>query len=470
MLRPCSVAILRNKSVRFRHLSLDKDKTCKSVTQRRGADYAEPAQTLARYGDETHMNPLKSVLLFCTASLTVAWPLRANVVTDWNGYASTAIVKNAGTPPAASSVYFAYAALAVYDAVNSITGQYRPYCYYGTTAPTASLESAAVAAAHRVLVNYFPTQQTDLDAKFAASLAALGVDPTMDPGVAAGEAAAAALIAIRTGDGAGANVSYTPGSGPGVWIPTPPAYAAAATPWLAKMRPFTMSTAADFRPDGPTPLNSEGWKRDYDLTRLWGGQNSTIRSASQSEIGLFWTENTAQQYARAFTYLVNNYKLNVSDSARMMAIAWTAYADSGIACWDGKFTYSFWRPVTAIPAGGGNADLQADPAWMPLGVTPNHPEYPAAHGAITGSVTTAIAAFFGTTKVHVVMDSTAFTDGVHTHTYEDTRDWMDEVFWARIYAGFHFYHSLQTARELGTAVAQQMLRTHFTPQRSGLIE
>ena len=409
------------------------------------------------------MKTLLSIILV-SAAIPVA---AGNVVTDWNTIASTTIVKNGGKAPSSSPIWFAYTSLAVYDAVNAITGQYRPFYYRATAPPDASVESAAVAAAHRILVNYFPAQKSDLDAKFAASLAAIGDGTAKDAGVAVGEASAAALIAVRTGDGLEANVPYIPGSGPGVWIPTPPAFAQAATPWLPQFRPFTMTTAADFRPDGPTPLSSEAWKRDYNLTRLYGGATSTLRSAAETEIGLFWTEHPTQQYARAFGYLPDNYGLSVPDTARMMAVLWTGYADALTACFDAKYTYSFWRPVTATIAGGGNSDLQADPAWLPLAATPTHPEYPAAHACASGAVSTLLAGYFGTTKVHFVADSTAFQDGVHTHTFEDSRDLIDEVFWARIYAGFHYYHSLRDGEQLGTTIARELLRNHFGPQHGG---
>jgi hypothetical protein len=392
-----------------------------------------------------------------------------NVVTDWNTIASTTIVTNAGKNPAASSVWFTYMSLAVYDAVNAITGQNQPFYYRFAAPANASTGAAAAAAAHRVLVNYFPSQQTALDTQFTTSLAGIADGGDKTAGVAAGEAAAAAVISARIGDGLEANISYTPGSGPGAWIPTPPAYAAPAVPWLGQMRPFTLKAAADFLPDGPTALNSEDWYRDYNLTRLYGGTNSTIRSAAETEIGVFYTEHTGQQYARMFNTLVNANNLGVEDSARMMAMLWTGYADAAIGCFNAKYKFGFWRPVTAIPIGGSAAGLPgsftgltADPTWTPSGgATPAHPEYPAAHGCITGSVSTLIADFFGTTRVTVALDSKAFTDGLHQHTFTDTRDLMDEVFWARIYAGFHFYHSLEAGRQLGQSVAGQVVRNHF---------
>jgi hypothetical protein len=393
----------------------------------------------------------------------------SNVVTDWNTIASTTIVTNGGKSSAPSAVWFAYSSIAVYDAVNAITGHYQPFYYRFAAAANASVGAAAAAAAHRVLVNYFPAQQAALDSQFATSLAAVPDGGDKTAGVAAGEAAAMALISARAGDGLEANISYTPGSGPGAWIPTPPAYAAPVAPWLGQMRPFTMKSAADFLPDGPSALNSEDWKRDFNLTRLYGGTASTIRSAAETEIGVFYAEHTGQQYARMFNTLANTYNLGVEDTARLMAMVWTGFSDGVIGCFNGKYKFGFWRPVTAIPAGGGAGnlpgspmDLIADPAWTPAGgATPAHPEYPAAHGCVTGAVSSLIADFFGTTRVNIAVDSKVFTDGVHTHNLTDTRDLMDEVFWARIYAGFHFFHSLEAGRQLGQSVASQVARNHF---------
>jgi hypothetical protein len=391
-----------------------------------------------------------------------------NVVTDWNTIASTTIVKNGGKPSTGSGVWFAYTSIAVYDAVNAITRQFEPVYYQGIGSEGASVEVAVAAAAHRILVNYFPAQQTDLDAQLSASLAKINADPgSQAAGIAVGEAAAAALIFARAGDGLEANIPYIPGSGPGVWQPTPPKFLPALTPWLGQMRPFTMSSASQLLPDGPTPLDSQQWEHDYNQTRILGDVNSTVRTSSQTEIGLFWTEHTGQQYARAFGYLAQHYNLSVPDSARLMAILWTGYADVVIGCFNAKYYYSFWRPVTAIRVGGGNSELIGDPAWLPLGTTPNHPEYPAAHGCVTGTVSELIAGYFETPAVHIVVDSLAFKDGIHTHTFEDTHDLFKEVFWARIYAGFHFSQSIIDGHILGRKVAHQLLRTHFRPQNGG---
>jgi len=409
------------------------------------------------------MKPKLWLITPILAALMTGAPLLAqNVVTDWNRTASSTIVAKGGKPSATSSVWFAYTSIAVYDAVNATHDQFQPFYYKGSASPGASDEAAAVAAAHRVLVTYFPAQQSALDVQFNDSLNKINrTSDAKSAGIEVGEAAAAALIAARAGDGLEANVPYTPGSGPGVWQPTPPKFGPALTPWLGQMRPFTMTSASQFLPDGPTPLASEEWVDDYNQVRLLGEVDSSIRTPEQSEIGLFWTEHTGQQYARAFGYLAQNNNLDVMQSARLMAILWTGFADAAIGCWNAKFTYNFWRPVTAIRAGGGTTDLAADSDWTPLGTTPSHPEYPAAHGCVTGVISSLIHDYFRTRKVHVVVDSLAFSDGVHTHTFDDTRDLFEEVFWARIYAGFHYRHSLEDGGALGRRVSRQLFRRHF---------
>jgi len=418
------------------------------------------------------MKRLKMKEMWLRASLVLAAALLAaveshaqNVVTQWNSIASATIVAHGGKPPASSGVWFAYTSIAEYDAVNAIHHRFLPFYYEGNAPDSASEEAAAVAAAHRILVHYFPAQQPALDAQFVTSLANItAARDAKAAGIATGEAAAAALITARAGDGLNANVPYTPGSGPGVWQPTPPKFLPGVTPWLGQMRPFTMTSASQFRPEGPTPLTSEEWEDDYNQTRILGDINSTVRTPEQTEIGLFWTEHTGQQYARAFGYFAENYKLNVMDTARLMAILWTGFADSLIACFDAKYHYSFWRPVTAIRDGGGNSALIADLNWTPLGVTPNHPEYPAAHACATSAVSRLTRDYFGTRKVRILVDSLAFADGVHTHTFDDTTDWFEEVFWARIYAGFHYQHSLEDGGAIGRQVSKQLFRNNFRSQ------
>jgi hypothetical protein len=383
-----------------------------------------------------------------------------NVVVDWNKIASTTIITNAKESSTASGVWFAYVQLAVYDAVNSIDHRHQPYLFTTDAPAGASKDAAAVAAAHRVLANYFPAQQPSLDAQFASSLAAISDTPAnIAAGTAVGEQAAQALIAARLHDGLLANVAYTPPVGPGFYQRTPPAFAPPIAPWLGQMVPFTMTSATQFFPDeGPDALNSDVWIDDYNQVKTLGALNSAVRTAQQTEIGLFWTEHTGQQYARAFRNLATLKSLDASATARLMAMLWAGYADSVIGCWNAKFSFSFWRPVTAIRAGGGNSQLASDPTWSPLAATPAHPEYPAAHGCVTGAVSTILVGYFGTQEVQFSVDSLV----THTtHTYDGTNDLMKEVEAARIYAGFHYHHSVVEGRELGRRVGYQLVKEFF---------
>jgi hypothetical protein len=228
------------------------------------------------------------------------------------------------------------------------------------------------------------------------------------------------------------------------------------------MVPFTMSSASQFFPDeGPTPLDSQQWIDDYNQVMALGELNSTVRTQQQTEIGNFWTEHTGQQYARAFRNLANQQGLSTSDTARLMAMLWAGYADAGIGCWNAKFTFSFWRPVTAIQAGGGDPALVADPNWLPLANTPSHPEYPAAHGCVTGAVSTILASYFGTPNLTFTVDS--LVKNTVPYTFTSTTDLVHQVEMARIYAGFHYHHSVVQGRVLGIKVGHQLLERYFAP-------
>lgn len=385
-----------------------------------------------------------------------------NVVVQWNNIASTTIVTKGKEASVASGAWFAYVHLAMFDAVNAIDHRFQPYLFTTQAPADASQDAAAVAAAYCVLAYYFPGQQPSLYAQYEASLA--GIPDTASniaAGVAVGEAAAHAIINARAGDGLLANVPYTPPVGLGFWQPTPPTFAPPLTPWFGQMKPFTMVGPGQFFPDeGPTPLDSQEWIDDYTETETLGALNSTVRTPEQTEIGLFWTEHTGQQYARAFRKLATDRALNTSDTARLMAMLWAGYADAGIGCWNAKFYFSFWRPVTAIHAGGGNPALTADPNWAPLSNTPAHPEYPAAHGCVTGAVSTILANFFGTPNLQFSVDSVITNT---THTFNSTDDLLSEVEHARIYAGFHYHHSVIQGKVLGTKVAHQLTQRFFRP-------
>ena len=391
-----------------------------------------------------------------------------SVVTDWNAIGITQA--RASTAPGASSagggnVYIAYEALAVYNAVVAIEGKYQPYKYTVTAPAGASSEAAAVEAAYRVLAYLLPDRAVQLATSYTASMAAIPDGQPKLNGQAVGLASAENLIALRSGDGRGVPwpYSYPSSPVPGVWMLTPGA-AAAATPWIGQMTPFTFDDPAQYRPDEPPPaLNSQTWTDDYNLTKRLGAKDGSARTPAQTEIGLFWTDNTTAQFGSMLRLLAVQENLSLLETSRLMAMAYASMADSFIGCFNAKYYYSFWRPVTAIRNGDidGNPDTVPDPGWTPLAVTPAHPEYPAAHGCVTGGLSDALKAYFGTPNIPPIAVSSAVTGT--THHFTSINDLQKEVEYARIYVGFHYHHSLVQGFVLGHKVAHNLAANYFAP-------
>ena len=385
----------------------------------------------------------------------------ANPIVDWNQIALTTALTTPGT-----QIYLTYVNLAMYDAVNAIDGRYQQYGPEFHGPRNASVQAAAISAAYQTLLYYFPTQSVALQSQYDSAIAAIPDGQTKASGIAIGQIAAARIVALRTGDGRNANVPYTYPTSPvpGVWIPTPPAFVPPATPWVAQMLPFTMQNASQFRPvNGPPDLGSRQWAQEYNEVKLLGAVNSSVRTAAQTEMALFWTANPVATYFGAFDQLVIDRHLNLSKSARLLAMLSVAFTDGGIGCWDAKYHFSNWRPVTAIPNGDldGNPETEADSAWLPLAPTPPHPEFPAAHGCATGAIAATLENFFGTPNVKFSVNSAV----THTtHTYNNVRQLEAEAYWARIYAGFHFRHSLDEGFKLGHLVAKQLNQNFFQPR------
>jgi len=412
----------------------------------------------------------------CVLSITIA-TLAAlgtasgqNPVLDWNNTAiKTALAASQVTAPGSNTqpgsiLYLTYMHLAIYDAVNAIDHRFQSYGPDISASADASKEAAVIEAAYRTLAQLFPDQVSNLTMQYNAALAAIPDTMAKMNGMQTGLAASDSILSLRSGDGRGAMVPYTWPSvpTPGVWIPTPPAFAAPALPWLSKMVPFTMSSPSEFRPEPPFSLTSQEWADDYNDVKALGAVNSTVRTPDQTQTALFWTDHVGVQYSRAFRALAVARNLDIADTARLFATLYTSAADAAIGCWDAKYHYSFWRPVTAIANGDidGNADTIRDSAWSALGATPNHPEYPSAHSCVTGSVGNALKNFFGNPNVTVVV-----TSGVTgtTQTFTSVDDWVKQVQAARIYAGFHYHHSVVEGVVLGKKVSDQLSRTYFQP-------
>lgn len=426
-----------------------------------------------KYCNVKTMRPAVRALLAVTSVIAYVTPLPAgaqNAVTEWNDIAITQA--RASTAPGASaaggtSLYVAYVELAVYNSVVAIQGGFEPY-KYSVHVPEggASADAAAVEAAYRVLVYLLPDRTVPLTTSYNAAMAAIPDGSAKSAGQSVGLFSANSLLSLRVGDGLGVPwpYSYPSTPVPGVWILTPGA-TAPAIPWAGQMRPFTYDDPSRFLPDEPPPaLTSRRWTRDYNQVKALGSINSTVRTPAQTEIGLFWTDHTTAQYGHMLQLLAIQEHLSLLQSSRLMAMSFTSLADSFIGCFNAKYHFSFWRPVTAIRNGDidGNPKTVADPLWTPLGVTPAHPEYPAAHACLTGSLAHTLEEYFGTPYIHLTVSS-AVTGT--THQFSNVHELEYEVEGARIYAGFHYRHSLVQGFVLGHKVARHVTNEFFEPTR-----
>jgi hypothetical protein len=411
---------------------------------------------------------MKRAALTSAAVLLVMWSAATaqNAVTDWNAIGITA-ARTSTAPGSATAggtgIYMAYVHLAVYNAVNAIDGRFQPYKYSLPATRDASVDAAAIEASYRMLLYLLPDQAASLTAQYDSSLAAIPDGDAKIKGQTIGLASANNLIALRANDGRGAGVPYTFPSvpTPGVWILTPGS-TVPQTPWVGQMRPFTFDDPARFLPGPPPDLGSDTWAKDYNEVKISGELNSPVRTPEQTEQARFWLDHAASQYGRMLRAMASQRQLSLLDTARLFAMSYTALADGFIGCMNAKYHYSFWRPVTAIQNGeiDGNPDTSPDPDWLPLATTPNHPEYPAAHGCATGALAETLATYFGTRKLSVSVDS-AIT--ATTRTYDNIAEWQADVGNARIYAGFHYRSSVRQGLILGHKVAHNLSAHYFRP-------
>lgn len=408
----------------------------------------------------SRLTHLGCALLALVSATALAPPARADVITDWNATTQTVLVaKGAQGPP-----YYALVHVAMYDAVNAIDGRYAVFAVRPTSNPRgASKEAAAATAAYRVLLGVYPDQATVLDAAYAASLAGVPDGSAKTKGVAIGAEVAAAWLALRANDGREANVPYVFGTGPGVYQRTPPAFPNPIVPWLGKMQPYALTSPSQYRAYGPPDLTSQRYAQDLAMVKALGGATSTERTAAETETARFYTESPTTFFSHNLREFAATKKLGVAANARLFAMVFVTEADSMIACWDSKYYFNFWRPVTAIPAADtdDNPATQADALWTPLAPTPPHPEYPAGHGCVSTANAEALRYFFGTSHVKVTLTSSVA--GSVPHVFYNTNAMIDEIKMARVFGGMHFPTSVEHGAIIGKKVGRWVARNHFKP-------
>ncbi|HZQ89509.1 MAG TPA: vanadium-dependent haloperoxidase [Gaiellaceae bacterium] len=404
-----------------------------------------------------------------TLSTAAAKPaaIPADAVLMWNTNAVNAV--RASSPSkfqVEGLIYMSYVQAAVYDAVTKIDGRYQPYHDFSfTAAPGASVQAAVAAATRTILDNYLPDQQATVDAEYNTYIAALTGD--VADGVAVGNAAAQDIIALRTGDGRNAATPVYGTIGPilpGQWQLYAPGQTA-QTPWVATMRPFMLQQASQFRVGPPPALTSRQYAKDLNETEAYGALNSTVRTPAETATAYFWNANVINQWNQTMQNVVTQRGMDIDAAAHLFAMGDLVTTDAGIACFDSKYFYLGWRPVTAIQNADkdGNPQTTADPSWQPLLPTPTHPEYPAAHGCLTAAFTDAMAAALGTNRIDITIPGA--TNGGSTlatsRHYNTVQDVQRELPDARVWIGFHFRNSVEQGEQLGNDVAAWTLQRNF---------
>ena len=393
-----------------------------------------------------------------------------DAVLTWNTNAVNAVRASVPTKVQTDGmVYMSYVQAAVYDAVTKLEGRYQPYHDFTVAVAPGSSVQAAIAAATRTTLDYYlPDQQTAVDAEYTSYLATL--TGNVAGGVAVGEAAANDIIAFRTGDGLKA---ATPSYGqigpilPGQWQLQPGQ--AVQTPWLATMRPFLLEQASQFRAEPPPALTSRQYAKDLNETEAYGAINSTVRTPEQTAIAYFWVGNNINQYNQTMQNVVAQHGMDLVDAAHLLAVGEIVTTDAGIACYDSKFFYQAWRPITAIRNADkdSNPDTTADPTWQSLLPVPGHPEYPSQHGCFTAAFSDTLAAVLGTKHLDVTMPGGENGSPVLTTTqhFNTVNDMQKQVVDARVWLGFHFRNSVEQGEKLGNDVADWELDRYFKPVR-----
>ena len=387
-----------------------------------------------------------------------------NVISDWNEIAFDTIVVDAGKANAETFMWFAFEQAAVYNAVVGITRQYELYNWNARGPRGASPQAAAAVAAHDVLLEYFPASRARLDTALVASLAEIPDGPKKKQGIHYGERAADRLIELREDDGRLAPVTFDVPPAPGVWRPTPPAFAPFFDPWMAQMRPLLLDSPSQFRPGPPPALTSTAYTSDFNEVRAVGSATSTVRTPEQTATALFIAGSTIPLISSSLRDLAARHQLDISDSARLFAAAAMSMADGAIASWDSKLEYGFWRPVTAIQLADtdGNPDTLPDPGWLPLIATPPYPDYISGLTSVVGAATRALSGILGLGGGRIDLNITV---GGTTRHYEFASQLNQDAVDARVWSGIHFRTADVVGSATGTQVGDWALDNFFQPNR-----
>jgi hypothetical protein len=389
----------------------------------------------------------------------------AELIVVWNDLALRA-VRYANVPPPPAVRQMAIVHLAMFDTLDGIDRKYKPYLVDREASGECSPEAGVSAAAHHVLRTLFPKSADVLDSHYDAILAAIPNTVAKTNGIRWGSYVAAEFLKLRQFDGAGQSAGYAYADKPGYWARTPPNYDKPLLPGWGRLKPFAISSAADFRPPAPPDLASPRWAAQYNQVKQLGATNSTVRTPAQREIALFWadgsgTETPPGHWNKITQQLARKKAYGLLETARLFAALNVAMADGAIVCWETKYTYNWWRPISAIRAGAsdGNPATEADPNWTPLLITPPFPEHVSGHSTFSGAAAAVLADLSGS-------DEFAFTtvsDGLPgvVRRFQRFSDAAREAGMSRIYGGIHFADGNEMGLEAGRKVGSWVTHSLF---------
>ena len=385
-------------------------------------------------------------------------PAGDDIVIFWNSQAIEAFKTAQYTSTSASRV-LAMVHVAMFDALNSVDKAYQPYYIEAPVTYPVSREVAVAAAAHKVLIGLFPAQSANLDAVMLDYLMSLPNGPEKNNGFALGQYVANQILALRSNDHSGDMVPYTPGTDPGDWQPTPPAFAPAMMPNWATVTPFAMNTQSQFRTIALPALTSPEYTQDYQQVKEIGNKFSVTRTQEQTDIAMFWVDmpgtiTTVGRWNMVAQSVALQKGNNMWQNAQLFAKLNIALADAGIAAWDYKYFYNFWRPITAIRQGNtdGNPATIQDGAWEPLVMTPAFPEYVSAHSCFSGAAAQTLADFFGSD--HISFQIPSFMMPMNVRSFASFSQAAEEAGISRVYGGIHFNSANRAGLDSGRAVSK----------------
>jgi len=375
------------------------------------------------------------------------------VVAQWSAIAAVPLT---AVPSAPNLVALAIVHGAIYDAVNAIAGGHKPYLPQPHASPTASLDAAVATAAHDVLVGILPTPPATLASDYANALAAIPEGAAKAGGIAAGQAAAASMLAARAHDGRFGAFRFTPGSAVGQWRPEPATQIGDPNAWMKDVTPFAIEDPAEFATRGPDALGSEKYARDFNEVKALGRKDGSTRTAAQTDIANFWAVNPPRLWSGIVRTLATQQQLSTVDAARYYALSFMSAADTLIAVWVDKGRWSSWRPATAIheAANDGNPATTPDPAWQPFLATPPYPDQPSGHTSLATAITVTAKRFFGTDDISFSASNPLLLGGTGTRSFTSLSQARNEVVEARILQGIHFRRADEDGVKVGKEVTK----------------